>query len=97
MLTQFYAKTWEFAILLIKFYLKFNTINAKNLKETCNMEKRALQWSTQLGANLNNILKNIDLEKRGIKIIKKEIMKKHRALDTPYPCKWSQYKFRDKY
>lgn len=97
MLTLFYSKTWGFAIHLTKFYLKFNMINDKKLKETSNMGKRVLQWNTQLGASLKNILKNIDLERKEIKRINKKIMKKHRALDTLYPCKWSLYKFRDKY
>ena len=97
MLTQFYAKTWGFVTHLTKFYLKFNMINGKKLKETSNMEKRVLQWNMRLGASLKSILKNIDLERKEIKRIKKKIMKKHRVQDMLYPCKWSLYKFRDKY
>lgn len=97
MLTQFYAKTWGFVILLTKFYPKFNMINEKKLKETSNMEKRVPPWNIQLGVSLKNIFKNIDLERKEIKKIKKKIMKKLRALDTLYPCKWSLYKSRDKF
>lgn len=79
MLMLFYVKIWEYAIRLIKFYLKFNMMSVKRQEEISSMVKRAWEWNILHGVNLKSTSKIIGRERRGIKSRKKKIIKRHRV------------------